>query len=103
MLLNGMTALAPLLSAWIIVELDRRTSTTTDVPQDTSSGTPDVTWTFKFQVHSLYLIERQMCPLGLSVRGHNSRRTIRRLRVMLVCANVSARELLEHVAVQGVL
>ena len=65
MLLNETTALAPLPSAWMIVELDRKTSTTTDVPEDVSSGTPDVTWTFKFLVHSLYFVEPPDATLGL--------------------------------------
>jgi len=64
MLLNEMTPLAPLLSAWMIVELDRKTSTTTDIP-DVSSGTPDVTWTFNFLVHPAYFVEPADAALGL--------------------------------------
>ena len=64
MLLNEMTIRAPLLSAWMIVELDRKTSTTTDVP-NVSSGTPDVTWTFNFLVHSVYFVEPPDAALGL--------------------------------------
>jgi hypothetical protein len=64
MLLNEMTIRAPLLSASMIVELDRKTSTTTDVP-NVLSGTPDVTWTFNFLVHLAHFVEPPDAALGL--------------------------------------